>query len=270
VVFIGGSTTYTILIRSNDQIFTHGLEQLLDERYAAELAGRDLQVINAGMGGATSGENLIRMIFTISELNPSLVVIQHGINDGWPRSTGVIQSDYGNYRRIWQKPSPFSDASLAFGATLATLQQTMLGNFVANRLGLAPVWHLYSFTNRPQEGVAEENIARNDARYFARNTKFMVALAREMGAEVVLATAPTTSEAGVVDATTREHNVITRELAEELGTRFYDLAAEMNLDEEHLPDGVHVSQQGSDLKRDLYFRYLTDSGVVADLISARD
>jgi len=63
VVFIGGSTTYTIAIKDNKKIFSYGLEQRLNEYYHDKFTDYKIQVINAGMGGATSAENLLRLIF---------------------------------------------------------------------------------------------------------------------------------------------------------------------------------------------------------------
>ena len=43
----------------------------------------------------------------------------------------------------------------------------------------------------------------------------------------------------------------------------------MATDDQHMPDGIHVSQAGSDLKRDLYFEHLIESGLVEALIQQR-
>ena len=68
---------------------------------------------------------------------------------------------------------------------------------------------------------------------------------------------------------TSQHNKLTAAIAQELGTYFYDIAAHMPKDDEHFPDGFHVSQIGSDLKRDLYFRYLEESGLIEKIVDER-
>jgi len=56
-------------------------------------------VVNAGLAGATSAENLSRLIFLVSEVAPDLVVIHHGLSETWTRAYGCpIQSDFSNYR----------------------------------------------------------------------------------------------------------------------------------------------------------------------------
>ncbi len=97
----------------------------------------------------------------------------------------------------------------------------------------------------------------------------MIALAREMGARVLLATAPTGERAGDFHELVPEHNALTRTIATEEGAAFFDYAAVMTTDAHHMPDGIHVSQAGSDLKRDLYCDHLIESGLVEALIQRR-
>jgi hypothetical protein len=87
-----------------------------------------------------------------------------------------------------------------------------------------------------------------------------------MGARVLLATAPTGAQAGDFHRLVPEHNALTRTIASEEDTAFFDYAAVMASDTHHMPDGIHVSQAGSDLKRDLYFDHLVESGLVEALI----
>jgi lysophospholipase L1-like esterase len=270
IVFLGGSSTYTTRIHDNEKIFSRGLEGLLNEHFAARLDGRRVEVVNAGMGGATSAENLIRLAFFVSEIEPDLLIVQHGVNDVWPRMVGTVQSDYGNYRRRWGAPSAFREHSMAHAATLWVLRLTMLGSYVVNRSGMGELHHLYTYTNREDQGpVRSENAEHNDARYFERNTRYMIALAREMGARVLLATAPTSERAGAFHTLVSEHNALTLAIATEEDTAFFDYAAVMATADQHMPDGIHVSQVGSDLKRDLYFDHLIESGLVGALIQQR-
>lgn len=271
IVFLGGSTTYTIRLRDNKKIFSHGLEQDLNSRFKAQLGRRRIEVINAGLGGATSAENLIRLAFFVSEVDPDLVVIQHGPNDVRPRLTGTLRTDYGNYRKTWEAPSPFSSSnSIAYGVTVRLGQLTMLGNFLTHVTGLTKARQVGSYTNHIPEGDPEDNLERNDARYFARNTRYMVSLAREMGARVLLVNVPFTDKLSALEAKAMlEHSRILEAIAAEKQLLFFDLAAAMTKDDLHLPDGIHVSEEGSALKRNLYFRYLTDNKVIEELIAQR-
>jgi lysophospholipase L1-like esterase len=267
IVFIGGSTTYTHDVLDNRRVFTHGLEEKLREHYRGALAGRRLEVINAGLGGATSAENLVRLAFFVSEVSPDLVVVQHGINDVLPRAAGTLRSDYGNYRKRWEAPSLFDpEYSMAYDVVAFAARLTMIGNLVLTRTGIVRPLHLASYVTR-SEGLeySEAAFLRNDARYFERNTRYMVALARAMGSRVMLVSEPFT-ERLTLGPVAAEHNRILARLARQEGALFFDLFEQMVKDDVHLPDGMHVSQRGSDLKRDLYFRHLLRVGIVERMI----
>ena len=49
----------------------------------------------------------------------------------------------------------------------------------------------------------------------------------------------------------------------------FDFANEMVKDTSYLPDGRHVNQKGSDLKRDLLFSYFTTNGIIPALLQER-
>ena len=94
-------------------------------------------------------------------------------------------------------------------------------------------------------------------------------LARAMGAEVVLATVAFRPDfARIPQAFLPEHNAVVAEIAHEQGFLFYDFAGEMKTDEAHMPDGRHVSQTGSDLKADLFFRFLVQNEVIENALGA--
>jgi len=50
---------------------------------------------------------------------------------------------------------------------------------------------------------------------------------------------------------------------------FYEIAGEMSKDTQYLPDGRHVNQKGSDLKRDLLFSYFTRNEIIPTLLTER-
>ena len=265
IVFLGGSTTYTIGLRDNSTIFSTGLESKLNDHYRDQLAGRRIQVINAGMGAATSAENLVRLIFFVSEIEPDLIIIQHGLNDVAPRAIGGLTSDYSNYRKSWDPPTVFHPRfSIAYNLSLATCRVSMACNFVVMRSRLAKTWHLYHYTARAfPSDESPVNLPTNGPEYFIRNTRYMIAVARAMDAEVVLASiAFTDSTTPTRRIGTEQHNRLLPDIASESGVRFYDFASEMIHDADHFPDGVHVSQRGSDLKRDRYLDYLIREKVI--------
>jgi hypothetical protein len=65
-----------------------------------------------------------------------------------------------------------------------------------------------------------------------------------------------------------QHNRLLARIAREEQVFFYDFHKEMHKDESHLPDGRHVSQTGSDFKRDLFFDYFIKEDIIPQLLNA--
>jgi len=288
IVFIGGSTTYTVYIKDNAQIFSSKLEQRLNEFYKDSLDDYYIQVINAGMPGATSAENLQRLIFFVSEIQPDLVVINHGLNDILPRMQGIIQSDFSNYRKSWGLPKPKEQLKSELFPPYRPIMGALLMNFVKHSVfltyiakrvgssvpmyenthdGSSEVLHINALVVRHDIPSKIESIYHNSPRYFERNTRYMIAICRMMNAQVLLVTEPFTKKAGKVRVIAMpEHNALLAKIAQEEDVLFYDFANQMSKDDEHLLDGRHVNQQGSDLKRDLLFKYFVEREIIPGLL----
>jgi len=263
VVFIGGSSTYTIGIKNNEKIFSYRLEKLLNRYYKDILPDKKIQVINAGMGGATSAENLLRLIFLVSELRPDLVVIQHGLNDVWPRIWGNIQSDFSNYRKIWERPNYFLNKPIAYGLLRNTVGRSVLLTFISRKLRLIRPSLLGVMVKRSDVSISESFLAVNSAKYFERNTKYMVAICKSMGTKVLLATEAYTDKADKArNIAMPEHNNLLSKIAKEEGVLFYDFYNDMIKDDVYMPDGRHVSQVGSNLKADLFYSFFVKQTII--------
>jgi len=292
IVFIGGSTTYTIGIKDNSEIFSYGLEQRLNEYYKDALENYRIEVVNAGMGGATSAENLLRLIFFVSQISPDLVVIQHGLNDVWPRTRANLQSDFSNYRKSWSRPQSkkirsapplFSiDRPMISALTLSLTRKSVFLAFILKRVDYSnPKKNPYAEEDDHPNVLSigrlvvrkdvEKNIAyldRNSPEYFERNTRYMVAICRSMGAQILLATEAYSAKAGKTrNLAMPEHNGLLARIAKEEQVIFYDFDKEMLKDKLHMPDGRHVSQVGSDLKRDLFFGYFIKQDIIPQLLN---
>jgi len=276
IVWIGGSTTYTLGLKDNKKIFSYGLERLLNEHYRDSLDGCKIEVVNAGMGGATSAENLLRLIFFVSEISPDLVVLQQGYNDVWPRIYGEIKSDFSNYRKRWGRPENplkekiFHKKPLIIALLFKVQAKSMLITYAASNLNMNLYYkrhNVITYTSRYYDHWSKDNLEKNGTKYFERNTRYMISICKTMGAEALLATEPVSPDAGIIHYTaTPVHNDLSRIIAEQEGVLFYDYASEMAKDVLHLPDGRHVSQIGSDLKRDLFFSYFVKNRIIPRLL----
>jgi hypothetical protein len=89
ILCLGGSTTEG----RKDDAYPLWLEQTLERR-----AGRDFEVLNAGMAGWTSAEMLVAWFLSLQDLDPDVVVLHEAVNDLEPRFYTGFRADYTHWR----------------------------------------------------------------------------------------------------------------------------------------------------------------------------
>jgi len=270
IVFLGGSTTYTIGIKDNNKIFTKKLEDKINLEAKKRSLNVDVQVLNAGMGGATSAENLSRLIFLIEPYKPDLIIIQHGLNDVWPRLKGLMESDYSNYRSIWDK-SNYTSGSLIKDCMYKIYSKSNVLTFIAARAnisgGALTILQMVR-NNRTKADIKNLNI--NGPEIFRRNTELMCLVAKHIGSDVILASSPYTERAGRArNIAMPQHNNILKQIAKKMKVHFFDLYEVFPKNDNTLPDGRHVSEVGSVIKSQLYYDYLLNVFNLMDRLEAR-
>lgn len=209
----------SVLTLGGSAVFGLGVDhwqQDLARQLADRLSTNGTQVtgINAGAVGYTSWESMINLATKGRALDPEIVVIYQGLNDVWPRLVppDSYRSDNTGYRTSWTPDT--QDLSLL------------------RLVGDSPLYLAEMATTQEYE----RNVSRleqNRPRFFRSNTASMIALARQMGAVPVLVTYPTTgafdeyASSPLFQTGIRQHNTITRRLADEHDVVLVDLAARM-------------------------------------------
>lgn len=261
VVALGASTTYGIPITDDAKTYPARLEHHLRARYPRV----KLEVINAGVGGYTSAEHLMNLVFKVLDLSPDLIVLYHAHNDIHPRRQPVFSGDYTGYRKIWY-PSPRL-AERLFG-------WSALARITAIRLGLWRPESIYKYTTtldeqRPRGAEYLANFRRSSGRYFRRNVRAMVAIAKDAGIDVLLPSAayfPGAEPEGpyrqVYEQGMREHGAIVREIATEMKAGYFDFAAAVPGERRYFADAVHLTEEGADLQGRLFADRIAELGYV--------
>ncbi len=259
IVAIGGSTTYSTLVRRNEDIFTYKLERLLNGWSAKNRIGRSFEVLNCGVPASSSAENLARYIFNHSEYRADLLMVQQGINDLGPRTFPHISRDYREFSKTWQEFDPSKG-----GWFVKRLARAATNRFTGS------VWtqginYLVRYGYREKErGIEALNMEKNTPWIFESNTRYLVRLASGDSARVLLLAEHIVADKAVDWRTmppgrrkaTLEHNAVLEKIARETEELFLDVQGKLCACKEIMPDGRHLNEEGDEQKAQVIFHYL--------------
>jgi lysophospholipase L1-like esterase len=243
---MGESTTYCTGIEDDGSTYPARLEIHL----RARRPDLDIEVINAGVGGYTSIENLLRYHFHIAPLSPDLIVYYYTHNDIHARRMPYLSRDYREYSRSWHEP-PFGGGIRGWIARRRALATGDIGNIVRRYDELAP------------GSRRAANTAKNPPDYFRANITALILLIRAAGVCLMFVNPPyrNLQQDGGMDpvyTALLQHRGIIEELGAVFGFPVYDLASEMpypsdprGFPSEYYLDPTHVNERGADLMAEL-------------------
>lgn len=254
IICLGGSTTYGASVVDNDSTYPSQLEKLLNSDVRVE-RWEDVEVLNLGVGGYTSHEDLLNLRIYGMPLDPDVVVIQSGVNDVAPRFYPELHAEYAHFR----KPLTAVEA----GALTKGIYRSKLLILLGWQFGLIQPLTLQSRTQYPlppgEEAV--ENMARNGVGEYTRNLSEMLDILEASNVEVWLLTgahlfgvhflAPDEEGRLLDDAYRRgliEHNEVVRSIAAERGVGVVDLERRMPMRREFFSDPIHMTEEGNLVK----------------------
>ncbi|MEW6144782.1 MAG: SGNH/GDSL hydrolase family protein [Thermodesulfobacteriota bacterium] len=263
IVLLGGSSTYNIGIDDNDKTWAAQLEKILRDKYGY----KNVEVINAGVGGYNSWETLINLEFRVLDVDPDLIIEYEGTNDVHARFVDPVsyRGDDSGRRKQWDPPSVFFlEHSALFRVILRKLgvtEQVGIGNFITPRnTAYGPV----SVAKHDPMGLLD----KNPPVYFRRNLNNMVAIAKANGVEILFSTWAYSPYLNDYASTPyyqkgfEENNDVVKEVAIENGIPFFDFSAVMPKDRKFWRDGRHVNALGAEKMAELFAEYLHESGLI--------
>ncbi len=254
IICLGGSTTYGVSVVDNDSTYPSQLEKWLNSDVRVERWG-DVEVLNLGVGGYTSHEDLLNLTTYGMPLTPDVVVIQSGVNDVAPRFYPELHAEYAHFR----KPLTAVEA----GALTRVIYRSKLLILLGWQFGVIQPLTLQSRTQYPLPSAEEavENMARNGVGEYTRNLSEMLDILEASNVEVWLLTgahlfgvhflAPDEEGRLLDDAYRRgliEHNEVVRSIAAERGVGVVDLEHRMPMRREFFSDPIHMTEEGNLVK----------------------
>jgi lysophospholipase L1-like esterase len=267
IVALGGSSTYDVSIKDNDETFTAQLEKQLKEEYGYP----NVQVINAGVPGYNSWEVLVNLEFRVLDLDPDLVIIYEGTNDVHARlvEPSAYRGDDSGRRQVWQAPSvalwEHSAILRILSRAMNITRQVSVDDFVS-----APTFLSWPFEYRLREDNLNpaDILKENPPIYFRRNLENMSAIAKEHGVQILFSTwahSPYLNDyasEGYYQQGFQENNDVVKEVAANRQLPLFDFAEVMPQDAEYWADGRHVNEAGALVKARLFAEYLHDQGLI--------
>jgi len=261
IVILGGSTTYTIKVEDNESTFPYQLERILRESNG----NKNIEVINAGVGGYNSWESLINLQFRVLDIDPDLVIIYHGTNDVHTRLVmpEAYKGDNSGRRKQWKLPR------------IPPIEHSLLLRVISRKLGFTSQVGLETNVNastflgtRSAKDRWAELLEKNKPIYFRRNLINMASIARANEVDIAFATwahSPYFNDYASTEAYQsgfRENNEVVKEVADQHGVRLFDFASAMPKDTIYWKDGRHVNEEGALLKAQLFADYILGSSVL--------
>ncbi len=263
VAILGGSTVYEDYVKDWKKDFARQLERELNQR----LPGKDIEIINAGLPGWDSWNDLVNFELRLIDLDLDLVIIYEGVNDVHARivkPTAYKSDDTGNVAQWGGNPCVILICS--------SIVQRII-QYDPPKFNIAadtrPIPDPQSNQYNDILGMTRlEALEKNPPIYFERNLRNIIAVAKENNIRVLLSTWAWSDQLQDYAATThyqkgfQETNDVIRKVAATKKVPFYDFALAMPKDKQYWTDGPHNNEEGVALKATLFATFIVDNGVL--------
>ena len=265
IVLIGESGTYDTEISDNNKTFAARLRDILENKYEY----KNVEVVNAGVGGYNSWESLINLEFRILDIDPDLIIVYHGANEVHARLVipSYYRGDNSGRRQTWFYPP------------IKFWQKSCLLRIITRKLGMDRQVNLEDLTAAPSTSYMYnasgddsdkiiEVLKRNPPIYFERNLSNMIAIAKEHNIEIILATwahSPYFNDYASTkhyEYAFRENNDVVKKVAASHKILLFDFENVMPKDKKYWSDGRHSNEIGAQKKAELFAEFIHRQGLI--------
>jgi lysophospholipase L1-like esterase len=168
IATLGGSTTYGVGV-NNEETWPYQLAGFL---------GKDFQVINMGVPGYSSAENLIQTALHLSDYKPDLAVYFIGLNDLRNINVSNLESDYSDYHA----PALYGALGLCNNENVPALASLKMALILSQRVGLIEGCPNQEIKAKPKK---HEGVDSRALSLYGRNLRSIKALCDEQGIKVL-------------------------------------------------------------------------------------
>jgi lysophospholipase L1-like esterase len=259
ILALGGSTTHMFpYIENPEDTWVSKLESLLKKSI-----NKNIQIINAGLGYATSAELLSAYVFRHQYLHPDIIIIHTGGNDIAPLLFENYNPEYTHFRAQGNGliPRKFESDILQQSGMIRLLYAIWL-----NSLHTVYQSQPYGFSSINRE-KALDRIKSNKSLGFQRNLDTLIRLAKNDGVKIVLFGFLQARESFISKKRTdlkgleqaliiglEKHNKIMRNLSEKYNISFIEPDQAL-FDDTWFKDNCHLNEKGESMKAKILYRY---------------
>ena len=265
IVCLGASTTFSAEASSNDAIWTHRLQEKLRSTYP----GRQIEVINAAVGGYVSDDNLRNLRHRVLGLNPDLV-IYYEANNEIVRDTrelaireGLIGAD-GSRQPAWS--SALSKVSVLFDlayknlAILARSRDTARKKF--DRVPPDLPSRFVGVLDQMRQELGARQIPLVLSTFIVKYRRDQDRATQIANADVAFYYMPWMSIDGMLDAMDVYNGAIV-DYGKRTGVPVVDDRTAIPPDARHFTDCMHLADAGNEMMAERFARFLTTLPEVA-------
>ena len=262
IAILGGSTTYEDFVKDWKKDFARKLEYELKK----SLPDKDIEVINAGLPGWDSWEDLVNLEFKLLDLDLNYIIVYEGTNDVHARFVrpDAYKADNTGSKKQWER-------KLCLDIWCLKIVQTITGFDVSSFDIVAPTSAQFTASSEYNQILGMkpiEALSKNPPIYSERNLRNIIAVARENEIGIMLATWAWSDEMKDYAATVHyqkgfiDQNNMVKKVGKLKSVPVYDFAKEMPMDEKYWGDGRHNNEKGVNLKAKLFRDFIIKNNIL--------
>lgn len=266
IAVLGGSTTYESFVKDWRKDFARRLEQELRQSFPK----KDIEVINAGLPGWDSWEDLVNLEFRLLDLDLDLIIPYEGANDVHARfvNPSAYKADNSGNKKHWERKICFDPRCLKIVQMITGFDDTSF-DIIAPSAAL----FLQSDGYNSVLGMTPmEVLSKNPPLYSERNLRNIIAIANENKIHVMLSTWAWTNRFSNDYASSKHYekgfqdqNNMIKNVGKLKNVPVFDFASEMPMDKKYWGDGRHNNEEGIVLKAKLFTNFIVNNKIIENI-----
>lgn len=171
IIAIGGSTTYGVGV-TDKETWPYYLDSLMNDNY---------EVLNFGIPGHSTVENIIMASFYLSDYSPDIIIIQAGLNDLQSYNIPDLAADYSDFHA----PTLYGALGFCYHNQLPKFGIVMLTVIVMEKCGWYPVCNFHKMKSKNGGDNSKPIDHKRALDLYRRNLKTLTAVCKQLNVNTI-------------------------------------------------------------------------------------